>query len=315
MNKSYYFILINFINNQALNYSKIKSTTIVPCYGITKFPENNNYAMVLPYVQEGNLRDYLQKNYSKLTLKDRITIFRHLCLSLHGIHEKDLMHCDLHSGNILIQGGGCFITDLGLCGPVDDKSSDKIYGITPYIAPEVFQGKKSTKESDIYSIGMLMWEIFAGYPPFNDRAHDGNLILNIVFNEMRPPLLSNIPSDYAKMMQKCWDVDPSKRPTIYELWKFSDNKLKDTYNNQDSDNNDNNDIGGSSNINNSSGGNNSQEIYKSHPLAYHKSRILDDDIIKSKELYYNSNNSSLNDLDINSIILNIDLNKGKLKID
>ena len=82
------------------------------------------------------------------------------------------MHCDLHSGNILVQGGGCFITDLGLCGPVDDESSNKIYGITPYIAPEVLRrNKKNTKESDIYSIGMLMWEIFSGHPPFNDQAH------------------------------------------------------------------------------------------------------------------------------------------------
>jgi hypothetical protein len=77
-----------------------------------------------------------------------------------------------------------------------------------------------------------------------------------------------------------------------------------------------NNIGGSSNsVNNSSGSsnssNNSQQIYKSHSLAYHTSRILDDDIIKSKKLYYISNNSSLNDLDINSILLNIDLNKGE----
>ena len=88
-----------------MNYSKIKSLMIVPCYGITKFPENNNYAMVLNYLREGNLRDYLQKNHSKLTLKDRITIFKHLCRSLYRIHEKDLIHCDLHSGNILVEGG------------------------------------------------------------------------------------------------------------------------------------------------------------------------------------------------------------------
>ena len=114
-------------------------------------------------------------------------------------------------------------------------------------------------------------------------------------------------------MQKCWDVDPSKRPTIYELYKFADNKLKEIYENENSDNND--DIGDTS-INNDGGiSNKSQQIYKSHPLAYHTSRILDDDITKSKELYYNSKNNSLNDLDINSIILNIDLNKGKLKID
>src|SRR5438045_3480821 len=102
---------------------------IIPCYGITKFPENNNYAIVLGYYREGNLRDYLQKNYPKLTLKNKISIFNNLCTSLRRIHEKDLIHCDLHSGNILIQGGVCRITDLGLCGPVDDKSSGKIYGI------------------------------------------------------------------------------------------------------------------------------------------------------------------------------------------
>src|SRR6185369_15480435 len=100
-----------------MNYSKIKSTLIVPCYGITKFPDNGNYAIVLNYFGEGNLRDYLQKSH--LTLKDRITIFYHLCMALYQIHLKDLIHCDLHSGNILVEGGSCYITDLGLCGPVD----------------------------------------------------------------------------------------------------------------------------------------------------------------------------------------------------
>src|SRR5690242_3811063 len=118
--------------------------------------------MVLGAFEE-SLRTYLRKNHSKLTLKDRISILRDLCLSLHFIHEKDLMHCDLHSGNILIQAGNCYITDFGLCGPVDDESSGKIYGIIPYVAPEVFQGRKTSKESDVYSVGMLMWEIFAGY--------------------------------------------------------------------------------------------------------------------------------------------------------
>src|SRR5437773_4166935 len=191
---------------------------IVPCHGITKFPDNNNgrnYAMVLNYVPEGNLRDYLQNNHSKLTLKDRITIFRYLCESLYWIHEKDLIHCDLHSGNLLIEAGACFITDLGLCGPVDEESSGKIYGIIPYIAPEVLQGKKNTKQSDVYSVGMLMWEIFAGRPPFDDRDHGPGLILKVC-EGLRPPLLPNMPADYVETIEECWDVDPSKRPTIRE---------------------------------------------------------------------------------------------------
>src|SRR5438128_2562330 len=97
--------------------------------------------MVLSYESGGNLRDYLQQNHSKLTLKNRIMILRYLCQSLYYIHEKDLIHCDLHSGNILMEGNGCLITDLGLCGPVDEESSNKIYGIVSYIALEILQGK------------------------------------------------------------------------------------------------------------------------------------------------------------------------------
>src|SRR5947208_13154365 len=247
MSKFNLFIYLYLFNHtQALNYCKIKSNLIVACHGITKFPDNGNYAMVLTNYDEGNLRDYLRNNHSKLTLKDRIAILRSLCESLYFIHEKDLIHCDLHSGNMLIQGGGCYITDLGLCGPVDEESSGKIYGIIPYIAPEVLQGKNHTKESDVYSVGILMWEIFAGHPPFDDIAHGPGLCLKIC-EGLRPPLLSNMPADYVQMMQKCWNVDPSKRPTIGELWKFADNKSKEIYENKDSETNFNDNNNNSSN--------------------------------------------------------------------
>src|SRR5207244_10354481 len=123
---------------------------------------------------------------------------------------------------MLIQAGSCYITDLGLCGPVDDKSSGKIYGIIPYIAPEIFQGTKNTKQSDVYSVGMLMWEIFAGHPPFDDGAHGPGLILKVC-EGLRPPLLLNMPIDCVQMMQRCWDMDLSKRPTMQELLVFANN--------------------------------------------------------------------------------------------
>src|SRR6266511_3114058 len=159
------------------------------------------------------MRLFAKKSFKFDTLKDRILKFYYLCRSLLDIHRKYLIHCDLHSGNILVQGDVCFVTDVGLCGPVDDESSNKIYGIISYIAPEVLQGKKKTKESDVYSIGMLMWEIFAGNPPFDDIAHDYHLIFQIC-EGLRPQILQGMLGDYAQMMQKCWNADPFKRPTI-----------------------------------------------------------------------------------------------------
>ena len=136
-----------------------------------------------------------------------------------------------------------------------------------------------------------MWEIFAGHPPFDDEAHDADLILKIC-KGLRPQILSEIPDDYAQMMQKCWDVDPSKRPTIKELWDFAKNKSKEIYEGKIDSNNNSSNVSSDDNINNLP-----QQVHKKHPLAYHTSRILDNEIAKSKSL--KSNDSSLNELDVN----------------
>ena len=101
-----------------------------------------------------------------------------------------------------------------------------------------------------------------------------------------------MPDDYAQMMQKCWDVDPSKRPTIKELWDFAKNKSKEIYEGKIDSKNNSSNVSSDDNINNLP-----QQVYKKHPLAYHTSRILDNEIAKSKSL--KSNDSLLNDLDVN----------------
>ena len=138
---------------------------------------------------------------------------------------------------------------------------------------------------------MLMWEIFAGHPPFDDRAHNHCLIFDIC-EGLRPPILPEMPDDYVQMMQRCWDVDPSKRPTSRELRTFARNKHDEIRDNNNDNNNDNTTTGGSSA---------SQQVHKSHPEAYHKSRILDEEIAKSKNFKgYTSNDNSLNNLDFSS---------------
>src|SRR5438132_9846968 len=77
-----------------------------------------------------------------------------------------------------------------------------------------------------------------------------------------------MPKEYAEMMKKCWNVDPSKRPTIRKLIHFADNYL-DNIHKRESSNNDYNNL---------------QQIREPHPLAYHSSRILDNDIAKYKSL-------------------------------
>src|SRR5437016_14644916 len=140
-----------------------------------------------------NLREYLQQNHNQLTWKERIQITTDIIDVLDDIHGENAIHRDLHSGNILHspRSNNWFISDLGFCGPAN-KPLKSVYGNLPYIAPEVIAGKETTFASDIYSFGMLMWEISSGQPPFNNYKHDYYLATNII-NGMRPKVVSGTP--------------------------------------------------------------------------------------------------------------------------
>ncbi|POG64296.1 kinase-like domain-containing protein [Rhizophagus irregularis DAOM 181602=DAOM 197198] len=130
------------------------------------------------------------------------------------------MHQDYHSGNIFLEASRTPIMgDLGLSKSAIESADDEnneVYGIIPYIAPEIFQGQKYTKASDVYSFGMIMWELMTGRRPFWDRSHDTDLIIEIC-DGLRPPIITNAPEGYIKLMKKCWNSDPTKRPTARSL--------------------------------------------------------------------------------------------------
>ncbi|GBC40198.2 kinase-like domain-containing protein [Rhizophagus irregularis DAOM 181602=DAOM 197198] len=134
-------------------------------YGITKDPETEEIMMVLQYAKNGNLRNVLSNNFNKILWNEKINYLRMLTLDLKNLHEFGYFHRNFHSGNIL--------------------NSDKIYGVLPYIAPEVLNGEPYTLSSDIYSIGVIMAELSTGKPPFYKRNHDNSLALKIC-NGLKP---------------------------------------------------------------------------------------------------------------------------------
>ncbi|RGB26124.1 kinase-like domain-containing protein, partial [Rhizophagus diaphanus] len=106
------------------------------------------------------------------------------------------------------------ITDLGLSQSVNNKSANnEIYGVIPYIAPEIFKGSKFSKETDIYSFGMIMWELTTGCKPFANVEHSISLIFKILDGE-RPKITEDTPECYANLMKNCWHSDPQERPSI-----------------------------------------------------------------------------------------------------
>src|SRR6266511_2533926 len=101
--------------------------------------------------------------------------FNYKWIRLMEIHRHNYIHHDLHSGNIFSYDiDDNIIGDLGLSQQAINKKDNpnKIYGVVPYLAPEVLLKKPYTKESDIYSFGMIMWEHTTGKKTFYNRSHN-----------------------------------------------------------------------------------------------------------------------------------------------
>ena len=157
----------------------------------------------MKYADNGNLRQYLNNNFNSFNWKEKLYNLFAITRGLKIIHSEGLIHHDFHCGNILNNttnnGFGktySLITDLGLCKPANVKSSQgrdkKIYGVLPYVAPEVLRGKEYTQASDIYGFGIIAYEVCTGLPPYHDIAHDEFLATKIC-QGLRPTSNYKIP--------------------------------------------------------------------------------------------------------------------------
>ncbi|RGB33207.1 kinase-like domain-containing protein [Rhizophagus diaphanus] len=143
-NNNKYFL--NEIKSNQYCFNRTFYDSIIKIYGFTKDPELDDHVLVMEYAPEGDLHKYLQKNFTNLTWLD-------------NIHNNEFIHRDFHSGNILLDVFQWKIGDLGLSQSVNNESSNnEIYGVIPYIAPEIFKGSVFSKETDIYSlvVGILI---------------------------------------------------------------------------------------------------------------------------------------------------------------
>jgi serine/threonine protein kinase len=179
--------------------------------------------MIINLADKGNLRSNLSDNFKNTLWKNKIALLYHSSIDLQNLHKLGYFHKDFHSGNILQlynDGEDCvysYISDFGLSGPANEQNSDdKVYGVLPYIAPEVLSGEPYTSSSDIYSVGVVMAELSSGRPPFYNKKHDLSLAIAIC-NGLRPEFGKGSPEFYKELAYKCMNANPNERPTADEL--------------------------------------------------------------------------------------------------
>ncbi|KAG9300466.1 hypothetical protein G9A89_010092 [Geosiphon pyriformis] len=183
--------------------------------GITQNLETFDYGIAMNFALYGDMRKNLSSRFYSTTS------------GLSQIHRAGMIHRDLHSGNILQYAvDKASIGDLGLCQPINNPTlksetttteENKIFGVIPYIPPDVLRGEKYTMAGDIYSLGMLLWELATGKPPFHDLPHD-HFLVNDILKGNRPEItFPLIPPCIAEIIEKCWDANPFNHPTTEQV--------------------------------------------------------------------------------------------------
>ncbi|CAI2189751.1 16555_t:CDS:2, partial [Funneliformis geosporum] len=205
--------------NEIKSHLQIYIYYVIQCFGITQDPITKNYMMVLRYCENGSLHKFISK-HENIAYENKINDLSYMAKGLNDIHNAGKIHKDLHPGNILLTAYITpYISDLGMCQPVNQPSiKEGIYGVLPYIDPEVLRGHQYTKSSDIYSLGIIMNEYFSEELPYANKSHDIYLAIEICGGQ-RPKISEDTPKPLANLIKRCWDPRVENRPTAKQLYQ------------------------------------------------------------------------------------------------
>lgn len=204
---------IRRFKREALSVSNLSHPNIVEVYDVGE--EDGNYYIVMEYIEGKTLKQLLQKR-GALTLTEVLDIMSQLTDGLAHAHEAYIIHRDIKPQNIMIEDNGLVkITDFGIATAINSTQltqTNSVMGSVHYLPPEQANGKGATIKSDIYSLGILMYELLTGSVPFK-----GDTAVEIALKHMKEKMPSvrkqnpTIPQSVENIILKATAKNPKNR--------------------------------------------------------------------------------------------------------
>ena len=198
---------------EALSASSLSNPNIVEVYDVGE--DNGEYYIVMEYVEGKHLKALLKKR-GKLTVPEVIDIALQITNGLSVAHDSYIIHRDIKPQNILILENGLIkITDFGIAVAMNATQltqTNSLMGSVHYLPPEQASGKGATLQSDIYSIGILMYELLTGKLPFR-----GDNAVEIALKHLKEPMpsirdeLPDIPQSVENIILRATAKNPKNR--------------------------------------------------------------------------------------------------------
>ncbi|AVR52835.1 serine/threonine protein kinase [Marseillevirus Shanghai 1] len=180
--------------------------------------EKPNISLVTVLETPGDLGTLLSSN-ERIDWETKRKILFGVCDGLCYLHSKGVVHRDIKSSNILVSDlWEAKISDFGFARLKQENTTMTSVGSTAYMAPEVLCGSRYNEKADVYSFGVLVWEVVTRKRPYEGQSPVR--VAELAREGKRLSIPNDCPKDIKKLLRRCWEEDPNGRPSMLDILRY-----------------------------------------------------------------------------------------------
>ncbi|XP_045832712.1 serine/threonine-protein kinase STY46-like isoform X4 [Trifolium pratense] len=198
--------------------SKIQHKNVIKFIGACPKP---NFHLVTEYMSGGNMYDFLHIQKVVLTLPSLLKIAIDVSQGVNYLHKNNIIHRDLKTANLLMDEKGVVkVADFGVARLQNQSGiMTAETGTYRWMAPEVIQHKPYNHKADVFSFGIILWELLTRKLPYEDLS-PLQAAIGVVHKDLRPEIPRDTHPKLVELIHRCWHKDPCLRPDFSEIIKF-----------------------------------------------------------------------------------------------